>query len=287
MITHAIRKALDIKPSGRSSDYITPSFIHGCLYKCAYCYMRRNKPEGLSIATNTDDILQKIYNHAKGLGAKIPNQTHADLWTYDISCNEDFALHAKYHDWEKIFDFFVKSDLPIMGTLATKYVNDKLLNYNPNKRIRIRFSLMPQELSDILEPNTSLISERIDAINDFYYAGYDVHINFSPIIANLGVRPLYEKLFKDIDYYVDDSIKKDVLSECIMLTHSEKMHKYNLANNPDVEDILWKPDVQEDKISSFGSKNIRYKHNLKSKYIDGFVNLHKSIIPWNKIRYIF
>ena len=146
---------------------------------------------------------------------------------------------------------------------------------------------MPQELSDVLEPNTSLISERIDAINDFYYAGYDVHINFSPIIANLGVRPLYEKLFKDIDYYVDDSVKQDVLSECIMLTHSEKMHKYNLANNPDVEDILWKPDVQEDKISSFGSKNIRYKHNLKSKYIDGFVNLHKSIIPWNKIRYIF
>ena len=31
MITIVVRKALDIKPSGRSSDYITPSFIHGCL----------------------------------------------------------------------------------------------------------------------------------------------------------------------------------------------------------------------------------------------------------------
>ncbi len=39
MITHTIRKALDIKVSGRSSDFITPSFIHGCLYQCAYCVL--------------------------------------------------------------------------------------------------------------------------------------------------------------------------------------------------------------------------------------------------------
>ena len=211
MITQTVRKALDIKPSGRSSDYITPSFIHGCLFKCGYCYMRRNKPEGISIATNTDEILQTVYNHAQTLGVKIPNQTHENLWTYDISCNEDFALHAKYHEWEKIFDFFTQSDLPIMGTFATKYVNDKLLDYNPDKKIRIRFSLMPQSLSDILEPNTSLISERIEAINDFYYAGYDVHINFSPIIIIPGAKSLYEDLFKKIDYYVDDKIKNDIV----------------------------------------------------------------------------
>jgi len=281
MITQTIRKALDIKPSGRSSDYITPSFIHGCLFKCGYCYMRRNKPEGISIATNTDEILQTIYNHAQTLGVKIPNQTHENLWTYDISCNEDFALHAKYHDWEKIFDFFTQSDLPIMGTFATKYVNDKLLDYNPDKKIRIRFSLMPQSLSDILEPNTSLISERIDAINDFYYAGYDVHINFSPIIIIPGAKSLYEDLFKKIDYYVDDKIKNDILAECIMLTHNKGMHEYNLEHNPEVEELLWNPEVQEDKTS------IRYKWQLKNRYISDFVKLHDEIIPWNKIRYIF
>ena len=85
MITQTVRKALDIKGSGRSSDFITPSFIHGCLFKCGYCYMRRNKPEGISIATNTDEILQTVYNHAQTLGVKIPNQTHENLWTYDFS----------------------------------------------------------------------------------------------------------------------------------------------------------------------------------------------------------
>lgn len=26
-----------IRPSGRSTDYISPSFGHGCLYDCSYC----------------------------------------------------------------------------------------------------------------------------------------------------------------------------------------------------------------------------------------------------------
>lgn len=287
MLTKTVRKALDIKPSGRSSDFITPSFIHGCLFKCHYCYMRRNKPEGLSIATNIDQILDIVNLHANITKVDKPNQTHSEFTTYDISCNEDFALHLKYHKWEKIFDFF-KHHPKAMGTFATKYVNDELLNYNPEKKIRIRFSLMPQDLSDILEPNTSLISERIEAINDFYYAGYDVHINFSPIIAIPESKTLYTELFKKIDYLVDDKIKKDIFAECIMLTHNSKMHEYNIENGYNTaEELLWKPEWQEDKISSFGSENIRYKLGVKSELINRFVKLHDDIIPWNKIRYIF
>ena len=250
------------------------------------CYMRRNKPKGLSIAINVDEILDVINNHANTVQVEKPNQTHPTFISYDLSCNEDFALHLKYHQWEKIFDFFVQHP-KAMGTFATKYVNDKLLEYNPNKKIRIRFSLMPQKLSDILEPNTSLISERIDAINDFYYAGYDVHINFSPIIINPGTKELYEDLFRKIDYYVDDTIKKDIFAECIMLTHNEKMHEYNLEHNPETEELLWCPDRQEAKVSSYGSNNIRYKWQLKNKYISDFVKLHDEIISWNHIRYIF
>ena len=35
------RKTMKIRPSGRSSDYISPSFGYGCLLKCSYCYMKR------------------------------------------------------------------------------------------------------------------------------------------------------------------------------------------------------------------------------------------------------
>ena len=283
-LTKVIRKSFKIRESGRSTDFISPSFGHGCLYNCSYCYMKRHKPEDLTIATNTGDILTAVNNHAYFTPVDKPNQTHAEFTTYDISCNEDFALHAKHHQWEDIFKFFL--DHPIaMGSFATKYVNYKFLSFNPAGKIRIRFSLMPQKMSDIHEPNTSKIIDRIKAINSFIDAGYDVHVNYSPIIVYDGWLEDYAKLFEMMNEYVE--YKDQVLSECIFLTHNFKKHLANLDNHAETEETLWTPDVQETKTSQYGGENIRYEYQLKREYIKRFRELHNNIIPWNKIRYIF
>jgi spore photoproduct lyase len=248
------------------------------------CYMKRHKPEGLDVATNTMDILTEVNSHCTFADVEKPNQTHNEYITYDISCNEDFALHAKHHEWVKIFDFF-KHHPNAMGSFATKYVNPILTEYNPQGKIRIRFSLMPQNISDELEPNTSKIIDRIKAIDAFIDAGYDVHINFSPVVVYDNWLKDYEYLFQLVNDYVD--YKDIVKAEVIFLTHNENKHNYNLINNLSGEDLLWNPDIQEDKISQYGGKNIRYKHELKSQYIKEWTELHNKIIPWNLIRYIF
>ena len=285
MIKQINRKSMIIRPSGRSTDFISPSFGYGCLYNCGYCYMKRHKPEGLDIAKNTMDILTEINNHCAFADVEKPNQTHEEYITYDISCNEDFALHAKYHEWQKIFDFF-KQHPTAMGSFATKYVNPNLTGYNPEGKIRIRFSLMPQSMSDLLEPNTSKIIDRIKAIDAFIDAGYDVHINFSPVIVADNWLKEYEYLFYMVNDYV--SYKNVVKAEVIFLTHNESKHIYNINNNlPGEEEYLWVPTIQEDKVSQYGGKNIRYKHHLKNDFIKSFIMLHDEIIPWNTIRYIF
>lgn len=285
MQTKTKLKSFAIRPSGRSTDFISPSFGFGCLFKCSYCYMKRHKPEGLEIYTNTEQILTEINNHAWFTYVEKPNQTHAEYITYDISCNEDFALHAKFHDVKQIFGFFKKHPLA-MGSFATKYVNVDLLNYDPKQKIRIRFSLMPQDMSDILEPNTSKIIDRIKAIDAFIDAGYDVHINFSPVIVAGNWLEQYKLLFQMVNDYVD--YKDVVKAEVIFLTHNESKHNYNLLKNiPGEEEYLWVPTIQENKISQYGGKNIRYKHDLKKEFINSFVKLHDEIIPWNTIRYIF
>lgn len=284
MVTQVTRKSMVIRPSGRSTDFISPSFGHGCLYNCSYCYMKRHKAEGLDIAKNTMDILTAINSHCAFADVEKPNQTHEDYITYDISCNEDFALHAKYHEWEKIFDFFKNHDRA-MGSFATKYVNEKLLEYNPEGKIRIRFSLMPQVYANDLEPNTSLILDRIKAIDTFIAAGYDAHINFSPVIVTEGWLTNYEYLFKQVDKHVINVDK--VKAEVIFLTHNQLKHDLNLKNSLKGENLLWNPSIQEDKVSQYGGKNIRYKHDLKAQYIKEWTELHNEIIPWNTIRYIF
>jgi len=278
------RKTFTIRPSGRSTDFISPSFGYGCLYNCSYCYMKRHKPEGLSVATNTGDILTEINNHAYFTPVEKPNQTHAEYTTYDISCNEDFALHAKYHDWERIFEFF--RDHPVaMGSFATKYVNPHLLHFDPQGKIRIRFSLMPQYMSTLHEPHTSKIIDRIKAIDTFIDAGYDVHVNFSPVIVEDTWLEDYEELFELLNKHVSN--KDKVLSEVIFLTHNEKKHEENLVKHPETEVHLWNPAIQEEKVSQYGGTNIRYARHLKHLYIDAFKALHEKIIPWNTIRYIF
>ena len=153
-----------------------------------------------------------------------------------------------------------------MATMATKYVNPELLKHNVqdlngDSRVRIRFSLMPQKLSDVFEPNTSKIIDRIKAINAFIDAGYDVHINYSPVIVYKEWLEDYKYLFQMVNDYVD--YKDQVLAEVIFLTHNEKKHIDNLQENISREDLLWNPKIQEEKVSQYGGKNVRYKSYFK------------------------
>ena len=284
IVEEVTRKSMQIRPSGRSTDFIAPSFGYGCLFNCGYCYMKRHKPEGLTVAKNIEDVLTAIDHHSWFADVEKPNQTHDYFITYDIGCNEDLALHYKYYDFKKIVKFF-KEHGKAMGSFATKYVNYELLKHSPGYKMRIRFSLMPQKYADLLEPNTSKIIDRIKAIDKFTRKGWDVHINFSPVIVTEGWEAEYAALFQLIDKNV--MLQRGIKSEVIFLTHNKDKHEYNLKHGILGEELLWRPDIQEDKISQYGGDNIRYRHDLKDDYIYQFKMLHNLIIPWNTIRYIF
>jgi DNA repair photolyase len=176
------------------------------------------------------DILTEINSHVWFADVEKPNQT-GDFITYDISCNEDFALHAKYHDWETIFKFF--RDHPLaMGSFATKYVNYDLLKFDPHGKVRIRFSLMPEDYRKLLEPNTSSISERLSAVSLFLESGYEVHLNFSPVIVHDDWLGQYSALFQIINFVANHHSWNfdEVQAEVIFLTHNEDKHLYNLQH---------------------------------------------------------
>ena len=249
--------------------------------------MKRHKPEGLDIATNTLDILTEIDHHVWFADVEKPNQT-GEFITYDISCNEDFALHAKYHDWQTIFKFF--RDHPLaMGSFATKYVNPELITFDPQGKIRIRFSLMPENIRRILEPNTAPIDMRLEAVQHFLDNGYEVHLNFSPVIVYDDWLDDYERLFNRVKLYAVTDMWDDisVKAEVIFLTHNKQKHEYNVEHELPGENLLWVPEFQETKKSQYGGINIRYKAGYKKQLVDTWTKLHDEIIPWNTIRYIF
>jgi spore photoproduct lyase len=279
-------KNLSVKDNGRSSDFIPPSFIFGCAAPCkTYCYVQRHNKEFVQVAENYKDIIDSIGKHSRKLPwPKKPNQCDSKYYIYDIGCNNDLSLYWKHQNWRDIFDFF-KENSKAKASFATKFVNRKMLDYSPEGKIRIRFSLMPQVISDIVEPGISSVEEKLGAIADFQKAGYEVHLNFSPVIITPTWERDYEELFKLVEEKTQDL--RNLESEVIFLTHNRDLHEHNLQKEGNAESLLWTPDIQEDKTSTYGGDNIRYKHELKSQYIWRFKELYNQYIPYINIRYIF
>ena len=185
----------------------------------------------------------------------------------------------KQYDWQKVFDYF-NNHPKLKTTFATKYptkFKPEEYSLNPDKH-RIRVSLMPQKYSDILEPKTDKIIDRIEAIPKLQKY-MEVHINFSPIIYTTGWLTEYEDLFRELKY-----MGVDVKCECIFLTYNDIQHE---RNSEEVNQLCWNPDIQEHKNSQYAADNIRYKWQLKNKMIEQFKGLYSEYFPISNIRYIF
>jgi len=275
-------KTLTTRDNGRSADAISPNFIYGCLGGCmkSYCYVGRFNNDKVYINENIQDIFKSIgYWLWDVPWPKVPNQTDDKLYTIDIGCSTDVALMSKHYNWQEVFDFFNKHTM-IKSTFATKYPSmfdvDKY-DLTPGKH-RIRVSLMPQKYSDILEPGTDKIYDRVMSIPRLQKK-MEVHINFSPIIYTDGWLDEYRKLFELLKYTCGE-----LPCECIFLTYNETSHK-NASDK--VNDLCWRPDIQEAKDSQYAPDNIRYKHQLKIKMVKDFVSLYSEYFNPKNIRYIF
>jgi len=275
-------KTLTTRDNGRSADAISPNFIYGCLGGCmkSYCYVGRYNHDKVYINENFMAILGSVEKWVdKQPWPKVPNQTDDKYYTIDIGCSTDVALMSKHYDWSIVFDYFNKHPRA-KSTFATKYptrFNPDDYDLIPGKH-RIRVSLMPQKYSDILEPDTDLICDRIQSIPKLQNY-MEVHINFSPIIYTDGWLEEYEKLFQEIK-----SAGIDVKCECIFLTYNVIQHE---RNEPIIDQMLWRPDIQESKDSQYAPDNIRYQYKLKAQMIKDFKNLYSKYFNLKNIRYIF
>ena len=156
---------------------------------CAYCYVPRRKgyANPISIFVNIDETCRAIQRHAERLGSLTePDQIDSECWVYDIGENGDLSVDATICDNVKDLVGLFRRLPNAKGSFATKFVNPNLLSYDPQRKTRIRFSLMPDNVAKVVDVRTSGIADRIAAVDEFVRAGYEVHLNFSPVIVYPG-----------------------------------------------------------------------------------------------------
>ncbi|HYF52723.1 MAG TPA: spore photoproduct lyase family protein [Salinarimonas sp.] len=285
-----VKKGLSMRPNGRSADFIAPSTSNGCAMACAYCYVPRRKgyANPITVFVNIDEIGRAIARHAGRQGQKtVPDQIDPSAWVYDIGENGDLSVDALISD--NVRDLVrVFRDLPdAKGSFATKYVNRDLLAYDPAGRTRVRFSLMPERVARVVDVRTSSIEERIAAIDDFVRAGYEVHLNFSPVIVYEDWEADYRDLLAQVDARLSPAAREQIKAEVIFLTHNRDLHEVNMRWHPKAEDYLWRPNLQEGKISESGQWNLRYKAGEKRSYLARFQDILERAMPYCGVRYAF
>ena len=284
------KKSLTARRNERSSDWIAPSTANGCAMACSYCYVPRRKgfANPITVFANIEQITGYLERHVARQGVKpTPNQCDPVDWVYDIGENSDCSADALVSDNVRdLVDLFAR--LPhAKASFATKLVNRELLGWDPRGGTRVRFSLMPADTSRVVDVRTSRIADRIAAIDDFVEAGYEVHLNLSPVVVHETWLDEWAELLEQVADGTSAATRRQLAAEVIFLTHNEDLHRVNLGWHPRGEDLLWRPDLQEVKRSQSGQVNVRYKSAWKRRWVDQLSALVEDKLPGCRIRYAF
>lgn len=247
----------------------------------SYCYVGRYNSDKVYVNTNTEAIFNSVNSWVQNKPwPKIPNQQHNTYYLADIGCSTDLPLKQKYIDLPAILASYDASER-LNSTFATKYPSMLKLDVRGfKKKPRVRISLMPQYYSYILEPKTDFLRNRLRSIDRLQQLGWEVHLNFSPIVCYPGWLKEYEKLFRILNIYSRHSFDKSTVKcECIFMTS----HKNTQERISEDRKELMKYVTEQKNPQGVLRYPIKYKRTLQQQFID----LHQELIPWCEIRYIF
>tara|TARA_R110000803_G_scaffold15626_3_gene43041 strand:+ start:4862 stop:5701 length:840 start_codon:yes stop_codon:yes gene_type:complete len=271
-------KTLVTKDNNNSANCIAPNIIYGCFGGCVntYCYMSRYNGPRVFVNTNVDEIFQSVVEWESTYN-KVPDQQDPVYTMVDVACNSDLVLMQKHCpipliDYLKMYD-----DHPqLNSTMATKYPGLLKLDVNHfNKKPRVRVSLMPQSYSDVLEPKMQSIESRIHDINRLKELGWEVHINYSPVIIHSNFVQDYFDLFQMVK-----DIAGENKCEVIFLTNHPMQMKR--AEGTDAGNLMKLSSEVKNK-----SGVMRYPLSIKGEAIELFKREYVKFFNINTIRYIF
>jgi len=280
MIKTQKTRTLITKDNNNSANCIAPNLIYGCFGGCVdtYCYMSRYNGRRVFVNTNVDEIFQSVVEWEKTYN-KVPDQQDPVYTMVDIACNTDLVLMQKHvkktgislHDYLLMYDKHEN----LNTTMATKYPGLLTLDVRHfNKPPRVRVSLMPQAYSNVLEPKMQKISSRIEDINRLKDLGWEVHINYSPVVFQRRWIQEYDDLFAEVKRVA--GVNK---CEVIVLTN----HKNQMAKaSPEAQELM--------KYSSEIKNNsgvMRYPLSQKTRLLQQWKQLYNKYFELETIRYIF
>ena len=133
---------------------------------------------------------------------------------------------------------------------------------------------MPQKYSDVLEPKMQKILSRIHDVNRLKDLGWEVHLNYSPLVFYPGWRDEYDTLFKLVKKYAGEN-------KCEVIALTNHVNQMNKASEEAREYMKYSNEVKN------YSGVMRYPLRQKTKLLSDFKSIYGKYFNLSTIRYIF
>ena len=156
---------------------------------CAYCYVPRRKgyANPITLFVNIEEILGYLERHVGRQGPKTePNQCDPHAWVYDIGENGDCSVDAAALRQRARPRRPLPAPARRQGDLRHQVRQPRPARLRPAGQDPGALLADAATRRAKVDVRTSPIAERIAAIDDFVAAGYEVHLNFSPVIVHDG-----------------------------------------------------------------------------------------------------
>lgn len=209
-----IRKTHKYVINHKVSDFLVPYTSSGCSAMCLYCYLvcNYNKCSYLRLFVNREQMMNKML--------KTANSSSKDL-TFEIGSNSDLVLeNTLTGNLTWTIEKFAQNNKGYI-TFPTKFDRvEPLLGLNHRGRTIMRMSVNPQFIIKKVEIGTSLLKNRIKALNQMCDAGYRVGLLIAPVVLVEDWMMQYSELIDQLADELTSKARHEVFIEIIFMTYS-------------------------------------------------------------------
>jgi spore photoproduct lyase len=209
-----IRKTHKYVENHKISDWLVPYTSSGCRAMCLYCYLvcNYNKCSYLRLFVNRDQMMQRLlkFSNSPPLPQTFEIGSNSDLIMENtITNNLSWTIEKFAHEGKGKLTFPTKFDMV-----------QPLLNLDHKGKTIFRMSVNPDEIIRKVEFGTSLLSDRIKALNYMADAGYPAGLLIAPVILISEWKKMYSQLIDYLADHLSNKIKLTGFIEIILMTYS-------------------------------------------------------------------